>query len=226
MGTYKGFIKKIVPAILLDLARRCYNSVFGNRNDEIVSGEKSKEWYDGEYKKQTIYHQHYSDSPYYFLWTVIADRLVRSHKKSVIDIGCGSGQFATLLQDKKIPSYTGIDLSEEAIRLAKKNCLGYRFLCENVFESNLLTKEDYDCFVSLECLEHLENDLELLKLIKPGTFCLFTVPNFPYVSHVRYFDDEYCVSKRYSKFFLDFSVDTFLENSSGKKFFLAEGKKI
>lgn len=225
MVKVKMFFKRIMPPFLLNLSRTCFRLIVGDQKGKEEIGEKPKEWYDGEYKKQAAYHQHYTDSSYYFIWTVIADRLVHSRVKNVIDIGCGSGQFAALLFDKKISNYIGVDLSDEAIRLARENCLGYRFISENVFESNLLKQQEYDCFVTLECLEHLEQDIELLEMVEPGTLCFFTVPNFPYISHVRFFDDEESVAVRYREFFQDFSVDTFWENSSGKKFFLVEGIK-
>ena len=52
------------------------------------------------------------------MWTVLADRIRRSGAKSVLDIGCGPGQFAACLFDMAgIETYTGLDFSAEAIRM-------------------------------------------------------------------------------------------------------------
>lgn len=225
MTKIKSVLKKIIPSVLLDIVRPVYRLIVGDRDEAEKLGEKAKEWYDDVYRKKTAYHQHYTESSYYFIWSVIADRLVHSGVERIIDVGCGPGQFASLLCDKKVNDYLGVDLSDEAIKLAQEGCSKYRFVAKNVFESDLLKQEEYDCFVSLECLEHLEQDIELLKMVKPGTLCLFTVPNFPYISHVRFFNDEDSVVERYGALFDDFNVETFLANPTGMKYFLAEGTK-
>jgi len=40
-----------------------------------------------------------------------------------------------------------------------------------------------------EFLEHIEHDLDVIRFIRPRTYFVGTVPNFPYVSHVRHFQD-------------------------------------
>lgn len=223
MSFFKEMLKQLLPPIFVvwgrGLQRRLGNAPVGN----VPAGEKPQAWYDEEYLRQTAYQRHYTESGYYFLWTVIADRLVRCGARKIVDVGCGSGQFALLLADKGIPGYLGIDLSAEAIRLARQNCPDYRFVVADVFQGDLLEEEDYDCFVSLECLEHVEGDLQLIEKVRTGTRCFFTVPNFPYVSHVRHFGEEKEVLDRYRPLFEDLVVTTFLENSNGKKYFLGEG---
>jgi hypothetical protein len=66
-----------------------------------------------------------------------------------------------------------------------------------------------------------------LSRFRPGKRCLFSVPNFPYPSHVRYFRDAAEVIARYGPFFHNLSVTTFKSPNSGATatdlFFLADG---
>ena len=55
---------------------------------------KEADWYDEIYRQPHDYQAHYTQSRYYFLWSVIADRLIRSGVRRVLELGCGTGQFA------------------------------------------------------------------------------------------------------------------------------------
>ena len=189
------------------------------------SGEFQPEWYD-RYASHNTYRVHYTKSKYYFLWTVIADRVVHSNINSVLDIGCGAGQLAVLLRDKGLKNYHGIDFSPKLIELAKQLDLEFKFTLADIFQTDLLETLQYDAIISTEFLEHIERDIDVIKRIKSGARCYVTVPNFPYSSHVRYFESSGEVYERYAKYFKEFRVDSFLEGEGGKKYFLSEGIKL
>ncbi len=109
--------------------------------------------------------------------------------------------------------------------MSKKRCPYFDFLVVDLTQSDILQTSAYDCIVTLEFLEHVEFDLEVIRRIRPGTKFFATVPNFPYESHVRHFANESEVKERYQPFFSEFTVDTFLENAKGKTFYLMEGRK-
>ena len=187
------------------------------------SKEKGAEFYDRTFLEHDHWKNHYTSSRYYPLWAVIVDRILRSGAESVIDIGCGAGQFASFLRDKGLMKYVGIDFSQERIKHAREVCPEFNFLVADVFETNVLAVNDYDTVVCLEFLEHVERDIETIERIREGTRFLGTVPNFPYSSHVRHFNNSREVEERYGKKFQDFSVDTHLQNDKGIKFFLIDG---
>jgi hypothetical protein len=78
----------------------------------------------------------------------------------------------------------------------------------------------------LEFLEHVENDVEIVSRVKPGTRFYGTVPNFPYVSHVRHFLTEEQIRERYQRYFSPFQVDAFLSDPNGTTHYLMDGIKI
>ncbi|MEO1268802.1 MAG: class I SAM-dependent methyltransferase [Myxococcota bacterium] len=185
--------------------------------------EKGADWYDKAYAANDAMNNHYTQSSYYPLWTVVADRLEHANVTSVLDIGCGPGQVASLLHDQGLESYLGLDFSAERVARAREVCSAYTFVVADAFKTDLMETHDYDAVVCMEFLEHVMKDTEVLGRLKPGVYFLGTVPNFDYASHVRHFQDTHEVEERYGPFFRDFRVKTILENNQGKKFFLFEG---
>lgn len=195
------------------------------RRDEWSSPdtqERGAGWYDRVFSQPgTIYHVHYTKSPYYFIWTVIADRIPRS--ASILEIGCGTGQFASFLSDRGISGYVGFDFSEQAVASARQRCPGLEFYVADARNTELLDRTEYKLVVCTEVLEHIEADLSVVHRIRAGTRCLLTVPSFDYPSHVRYFSSISEVSDRYGSFFKEYEVDEFLKDASGDRYFLLDG---
>jgi SAM-dependent methyltransferase len=188
-------------------------------------GEKNSEWYDASFENNPEWKLHYSKSEYYFLWAVIVDRMSRAGGKSVFEIGCGAGQLACLIRDHGVCQYTGFDFSAKRIARAREVCAEFRFSQEDAFTTNLFESTEYDSVVCTEFLEHVEDDIGVIRRIRSGSTFYGTVPNFPYTSHVRYFSSAEEVESRYRHLFSDMRVDTFVADDRGKTFFLIEGTR-
>ncbi len=84
--------------------------------------------------------------------------------KTVLDVGCGTGLMAFEAARRGAAKVVGIDFSPEAIRAAKETYrlpnLEYRV--ENVARH----KGRYDIIMSLGTLEHMDNPLAILRLLK------------------------------------------------------------
>jgi SAM-dependent methyltransferase len=218
----KELFKDLVPPVLVRAARKL------TRKPEtqlvpVAGQEQPASYYDAGYNDFKEYSRHYADSPYYFIWCVLADRIQPKAVGHILDVGCGSGQLASLLRDQGVPAYTGVDFSGESIRLARAACPEFEFVCDDAFATDLFERVDYDTVVSTEFLEHVQGDREILGKIKRGTRVLCTVPNFPHPAHVRYFNSSEEVTERYSGLFSNFTVKKFLYGSGGMCFFVFEG---
>jgi SAM-dependent methyltransferase len=185
--------------------------------------ERDADWYDRSFDNAAHWSAHYTKSKYYFIWTVIADRLVSGDARSVLDVGCGPGQLATVLRDTGLKKYHGLDFSAKRIAWAKRICPQFTFTVEDAFESELFNELDYDTVVCTEFLEHIELDLEVISRIRCGTRFIGTVPNFAYSSHVRHFENVEQVKIRYQPFFDRLTVSEFFANDHGKVFFFLDG---
>lgn len=220
----KSVIGEFTPPIVLRGAKAVFGSSGGNRVSTEPSGEKDADWYDASFDTNGAWRNHYSQSEYYFLWAVIADRIERAKTGSILEVGCGPGQLACLLKDKGIRNYHGFDFSSKRIEQAKQACPIFTFSLQDAFQTDLFTAVDYDAVICTEFLEHVEKDIEVLNRIRSGARFYGTVPNFPFISHVRHFGSEDEVRARYRHCFGDLRVDTFLANANGKAFYLLDGE--
>jgi SAM-dependent methyltransferase len=218
----KAFGKALAPPILLSMMKACGRFL---RRRDVEPAERSPAWYDRSFSRTIEPHRHYTESEHYFLWSVIAQLMIRDGVRSILDLGCGSGQLALLLRDRGFPSYCGIDFSQKRIEWARKNCPGFAFVLGDIFQSDLLATFPYDAVVCAEFLDHVQSDLEVIGRIRTGARLYAIIPSFSYASHVRYFKDSGEVTERYASHFKDFRVSPLIADRKGKTYFLMEGIK-
>jgi len=86
---------------------------------------------------------------------------VKNKKKKILDAGCGEGRFLKYFVDNKY-NITGMDLSKEYIRLAKKNVGKGKFVVGSV--TNIPFKDNsFDYIFSVDVFQHVP---DLNKAIK------------------------------------------------------------
>ncbi len=192
------------------------------------NSEKNKEFYDEIYKTggwNKAYFKHYTEIYYYPIWTKAVSIIKATHDPNLIDIGCGPGQFANYLFDSKINKYQGIDLSSEAIQMAKARNKKHQdlFCVDNAFTTDVFDMK-YNIAVLFEVLEHITDDLTVLQRIRKGSKVLFSVPNFYSSGHVRWFDSELKIYERYKD--VVEIIDIFEFNiSTTNKIYLVNGSR-
>jgi SAM-dependent methyltransferase len=99
----------------------------------------------------------------------------------ILDAGCGSGRF--MVELAKLGTVTGVELSDTSVSLARGRQLG------EVVEGSVLEmpfpENSFDLAVSLDVIEHLEDDLaalrELRRTVAPGGALLVTVPAYQWL---------------------------------------------
>lgn len=220
----KSLIGDLVPPLVLRRAQVVITSGRRSLLQHIEqTGEKGAEWYDESFDASRDWLRHYTESEYYFLWSVIADRIQTAGTKSILEIGCGTGQFAALIRDKIGCKYVGFDFSHKRVNSARRAHPDLSFIQQDAFETDLFTACDYDTVVCTEFLEHVERDTVVLGKIRKGTWFYGTVPNFPFTSHVRHFNDENAVRLRYETYFKRLRIDRFVADPRGKAFYLLDG---
>lgn len=142
----------------------------------------------------------------------------------IIELGCSNGNFAELLFKKNILNYCGIDILNDKINEAKRRLLKMKFIrCD--ITKHLYLLSDAKTFVSFQCLEHIENDLDILKSLTPKANVIISVPNSPYKGHVRWFELDGW-KNRYSPL-IDFENEITIQNPNkpAKRSFLFKGIK-
>lgn len=105
----------------------------------------------------------------------------------VLDLGCGAGILWDYLTEQEKANYTGIDFSDEAIKLAKRKS-EKSFVVSNICEYK--PNEKYDAIVFNEVLYYLPQPLSVVKryfdYLKPGGIIVVSMFLYPDI-----FDNEY-----------------------------------
>jgi 2-polyprenyl-3-methyl-5-hydroxy-6-metoxy-1,4-benzoquinol methylase len=165
--------------------------------------EFQKEHYDAMYASQKVrdtYKLPYRHSGYYPLFTRVRHALELGGGSSVLEVGCGTGTFAHLLLDSR-PSfgYRGFDLSAVGVESARSRTGRQDLFHVGNAKAPVCYTGTYDSIVCTEVLEHIDDDLGVIRNWSPGAWCVCSVPNFDADDHVRFFVDEKSVSDRYGR---------------------------
>jgi len=176
---------------------------------QIRSGSKaaSAAYYDAVFTDSPKYAQPGESCEYAPIWQRVVDILRDKGATSILDLGCGPGQFAEFVA-AQLPSvqYTGLDFSNVAISRARQRCPNYLFERRELPTTNLGDLPAFDIVICTEVLEHVENDREILAVLPAGTIIVASVPNFDSFGHVRLFRSEEEVRERYGNVIDDMLV--------------------
>ena len=84
--------------------------------------------------------------------------------KKVLDVGCGTGNFAREVAKKDAKYVLGIDYADEAIKIAEKNnkLKNLEFKKLDVIKLN----EKFDIIVSIGTIEHMDNPMTIIRKLK------------------------------------------------------------
>lgn len=158
--------------------------------------EKCADYYNDVYGKDHKYAGNYKNLPHFPVFQIALSYIKELRNPYILELGCGTGQFAEMLWNNWFRAYTGVDFSEKAVELARK-------ASPQAFEVQDLTTYSqpslFDAVVCLETLEHIEKDLEIVERVWRGTNFIFSVPRFDDPSHVRHFNSKEEVEERYGK---------------------------
>jgi SAM-dependent methyltransferase len=94
------------------------------------------------------------------------------YNKDVLEIGCGSGYGAYLLDQLQPKSYIGLDLMTEQVELARKNYPQFEFLIQDAEDLSQFESESKDVIIIFGVLHHIPNWRktidEIQRILKPG----------------------------------------------------------
>lgn len=118
------------------------------------------------------------DSPYLPMYRAVAALVPPG---PVVELGCGTGRLAAMLTDHP---YIGLDFAERLLEEARAYCPGADFRLADLRTDPIPLAATY---VATEVLEHLDDDLALLKRLPLFATVVLSAPSFDSESHVRYF---------------------------------------
>lgn len=198
---------------------------FSNGKVHYISvEEKSFGFYDDFYRKERMYGLPACESVIYPIWDMVARRI--GDDERVMDLGCGTGQFAQVLLLRGKKFVLGVDFSVVAIEKAVSMMPFCKFVVGDIYKSSVYELVPYDCVTLVEVMEHLEHDLAILGHIKSGVHVVFTVPNYitEEGSHVRGFLNEGEILERYRKMVEIMNMEEVMMNhKENQKLWIVDG---
>jgi len=186
-----------------------------------MSKVQGPQYYDHIYSNSAMYNSHYTKSHYWNLYQNIFSlipKVVHHIPPKILDVGCGTGQFGQYLYDKGLTNYLGIDFSEAAIEIAKRNS-AQQFIRSSYEDFSF---ESFNVIIALEVLEHLKNDLEVVEKLPDKALFIFSLPSYSGEAHVRHFKNKDEILSRYSKIF-DIRILRPLKLENGAELFYGRG---
>lgn len=128
--------------------------------------------------------------------------------KLVVDLGCGDGFLTNFIGNKE---YIGIDFGGVLLKRGKELYPDRFFM-----EGDIKTKEVQKLFlphyvyVCLEVLEHIIDDISVIKSIPKGSDFIFSVPDMNCKYHVRYFTSFEEIKNRFDDYLEFIDTDIFV----------------
>ena len=143
-----------------------------NEIDRYYINYQSKKSSDSVYLTEEGFSIFKRDKEFTFKDLMIDDKGGLSNK-SILDVGCGTGQFVRMMAEKT-KLIKGIDKSEECINTAQSkglNCSSQDFMLES---------KSYDVITMWHLIEHLLNPIEFIehsyRLLSPGGWLIIETP--------------------------------------------------
>lgn len=164
-------------------------------HSEKMGKEQNSEYYDHAFKGNAQYLCDPDKSKYYDMWNIALSWLKKS--EWLVELGSGTGQFAELALSRGYEYLYGVDFSKEAVKIANER-IGKRIFYEkNIVYENPFVDSIHETVICFETLEHIEDDIAVVKKVQSGKRFIFSVPNFDDPGHVRTFRNEKEVLVRY-----------------------------
>lgn len=99
----------------------------------------------------------------------------------VLEVGTSAGTNLRMLRDLGFSDVTGLDFSDEAIRLCAENGLG--IVQKGDITAMPFADDTFALVLATDIIEHVEDDAralsEIARVLAPGGTALITVPGFP-----------------------------------------------
>lgn len=145
----------------------------------------------------------------YRLHIEVINKYLHMPHQNILDIGCGTGTLTFFLAQKG-HKITGIDISQNAIDLCKKNAkeigLNNIRFSQAEFPNISLVKNTFDMIIFTEVIEHIKDDnlaiRRIADLLKPGGILILSTPSVSAPLHklglTKNFDKRVGHLRRYS----------------------------
>lgn len=131
--------------------------------------------------------QHLED--FVFKWPVLKKILPLKNGDAVLDFGCGTGRIMKKMKELSPKSkFTGVDVSETAINIAKKKHIWANFYSVQDGDKFPFKKNSFDLILAADVIEHVYNTKhtlsELHRVLKRDGKIIVTTPYYGFIKNL------------------------------------------
>ena len=182
---------------------------------------------DKKYKKEKYIHNFTYEQRKQHINHLLIKEYLKYINNNVLHIGCNGGSTTRLIADY-VNQVIGVDIQEDAIRVARKNYPNIKFETENLFNFSF-NDNNFGGVYLLDVIEHLyEEDVnkglkEIKRVMKPKSYMLIFTPKeskestMDKLQHVTFFPKKENLVKMVEKEFKVISCDLETRNNPGLK---------
>lgn len=132
----------------------------------------------------------------FLTWEAVAGEVYEA--TSVLDLGCGTGQLREVAQGW-CALWLGIDWSYRCIQVAQKKDLHRTMFLQYDARDLVVPDDAFDTVVMTDFLEHVNEDIPILKKLPPNQRVVISVPPHDSGTHVRFFPTLKSATDRYGE---------------------------
>jgi hypothetical protein len=144
------------------------------------------------------------------------DIIMETGLHTIVELGCNDGLCASEIcrANYYIKSYKGYDINPTAVFLARHRFSSspaakiFQFAIGDIDKHFRKTiNETPTIYLAFQIFEHMENDLEFLQLIAPGSIVLFSLPNYECHMACRVALTDHDIIQRYGHLFKTLKIN-------------------
>jgi ubiquinone/menaquinone biosynthesis C-methylase UbiE len=171
----------------------------------MSTNKETIDWYNQHAQEYTNHVRNKDESIYHSLYEKPAmyAQLPELNDKTVLSLGCGSGEDSRYLKEQGATRSVGVDISPELIKIAQKTPGGCEFQVMDM-EHLDFTDESFDFLYSSLAVHYIEDWTQLMseahRVLKSGGYFLFSCSHPVYLSLEKTEDDDAHYLRQLAKF--------------------------
>ena len=147
---------------------------------------------------------------------------------NVADLGCGAGNFVSVMTAKRMrpEMYVGVDNNHQRVSTAKAAYPGWKFIYGDMRDSRIRAEyERYGAFLMLNLIDTLEDDLDFLAAMPPDKPLLFTISKMENPEARFVLTESNQVRDRYSSILQIKSVGRYFNPKTNQAWFIIQASR-
>ena len=147
---------------------------------------------------------------------------------NVADLGCGTGNFVSIMTERRMRTemYVGVDNSHQRLSTAKAAYPGWKFIYGDMRDPRIRAEyERFGAYLMLNLIDTLEDDVDFLSGLPQGKPLLFSITATENPEALFFLSESNTIRDRYSSILNIKSVGRYNNANTGQGWFLIQASR-